>query len=112
MRPTDMKAHISRVAAVETMAVDAALKLRILNQRTLFERREIAFVDAHLAPHLVARLNQAVADAIIDAVRTDVDGEGAIGVPAIFILGRDGHAERVATVLPEQGMPVSKVEVC
>jgi hypothetical protein len=33
-----MKVHIGRVAAVEAVAVDAALELCVLNQRSLVER--------------------------------------------------------------------------
>ena len=37
MRPTDMKAHVGRVASVEAMAVGATFELCVLNQRTLVE---------------------------------------------------------------------------
>ena len=57
MWATDMQAHIGRVAAIEAMAVDTALKLRILNQSTLIKRGEVAFVNAHFAPHLIAWRN-------------------------------------------------------
>ena len=63
MWATDMEAHISRIATVEAVAVDTALELSVLNERTLVERREVAFVNAHLAPHLVTRFNETVAEA-------------------------------------------------
>ena len=106
-----MKAHIRRIATVEAMAVDATLELRILDQRTLIERREVALVDAHLTPHLVTWLDQTVAETIVDAVSTHMDGERAIGVPTIVILSRNGHANRVAWILSKQRVPVVKTEV-
>ena len=93
MRATDVEAHVGGVAAVEAVAVDAALELSIVDQRTLVERGEVAFVDAHLAPYLIARFDQAVADTIVDAVRADVDREWLIGVPTIIILSRNSNAE-------------------
>ena len=111
MGTTDMKAHVGRIAAVEAMAVDTTLELRVLNQWTLVERGEVTFINAHLAPHLVARLNETVADAVVDAVRRDIDGERLIGVPAVVIFGRDGDAERVASVLCKQYVPVVNIEV-
>ena len=111
MRAADMQAHVGRVAAVEAVAVDAALKLCVLNQCTLIKRGEVALVDAHLAPHLIARLYQTVADAVVDTVSTDVDRKRTIGVPAVFISGRDGDAERVPGVLGKQPMPLVYIEV-
>ena len=86
-----MKAHIGWVTTIEAMAVNTTLELGVLYQRTLIERGEIAFVNAHLAPHLVARLYQTVANSIVDAVWTDVNRERAIGVSTIGILGRNGN---------------------
>ena len=111
VRTTDVQAHVGRVATIEAVAVDAALELCILYQRTLVERGEVAFINPHLAPYLVAWRNETVAETVIDTVRTDVDGERSIGMPAIVKLGRNGHAERVATILIKQGVPVVKVEV-
>ena len=111
MRATDMKAHIGRIATIEAMAVDTTLELCILDQRTLIERGEVALVNTHLTPHLVAWLDQTVAEAVVDAVRTDVDRERAIGVPPVIELGRDSHTDRVATVLCEQRLPVVNVEI-
>ena len=107
-----VETHIGGIAAIEAMTIDATFELGILNQRPLIERGEIAFVDAHLAPHFIAWLNQTVAEAIVDAVRADVDGEWLVGVPAVIVLGRDCDAERVARVGVKQGVPVIKVEVC
>ena len=101
MRSSDVKAHIRWVSPVEAVAVDATLELCVLNQRPLVEGGEVAFVNAHLAPYLVARLDQAVADAVVDAVGADVHRERAIGVPSIGILGRNGDGERVSRVLGE-----------
>ena len=67
--------------------------------------------DAHLAPHLVARLDQTVAEAIVDAVGTDVDGERFISMPAVLVLRRDNDAERIPAVLSEQSVPLVKVEI-
>ena len=111
VRATDMQAHVLGVATVEAVAVDTALELGVLNQRTLIERGQVAFVNAHLAPYLVAGLNQTVADTVVDAVSTDVDGERAIGMPAVVILGRNDDAEGIPAVLTEQCMPVVDVEV-
>ena len=77
MWATDVKAHVGRVAAIEAMAVDATLELCVLNQRALIKRREVSFVNAHFAPHLVTWLYKTVADAVVDAVRADINREGA-----------------------------------
>ena len=111
MRTTDVQAHIGRIAPIEAMAVDTPLELCILNQGTFVERREIAFVDAHFAPHLIAWRNQTVTDAVVDAVRTHIDGERLISMPTVFIFGGDRDAERVARILSEQSVPVVKVEI-
>ena len=87
MGATNMQAHIGRIAPIEAVAVDAPLELRILNQRTLVERGKVTLVDTHLAPYLVARGDETVADAVVDAIRTHVDGERTIGVPTISIFG-------------------------
>ena len=101
MRATDVEAHVGGVAAVETVAVDAALELGIFNQRTLVERREVAFVDTHFAPYLVARCYQAVAETVVDTVGADVEDEGTVGVPAVVVFGGNGDGERVAWILSE-----------
>ena len=107
----DMKAHGGRVSSIEAVAVDAALELCVLNEWTLVERRQVALVDAHLAPHLMAGGYETVAEAVVDTVGADEEGDGVIGVPTIFVAGRNGDAERVSTVLVEQLVPVVKVEV-
>ena len=99
MRATDVEAHVGGVAAVEAVAVDAALELGIFNQRTLVERREVAFVDTHFAPYLVARCYQAVAETVVDTVGADVEDEGTVGVPAVVVFGGNGDGERVAGVI-------------
>ena len=86
MRAADVEVHIGRIALVETVAVDAPLELGVLNERTFVERREVTFVDAHLAPYLVAWRNQAVAEAVVDAVSVDIDGERTVGMPAVVVL--------------------------
>ena len=111
MRSTNVETHIGRIPPVETMAVDTTLELCVLNQRTLVERGQVAFIDAHFAPNLVARLDETIAEPIVDAVGTDEDVEGTIGVPAVFIFGRNGDAERVTAILSEQGVPVVQIEV-
>ena len=93
VRAADVEAHVGRVAAVEAVAVAASLKLRIFYQRTLLERGQVALIDAHLAPHLIAWLNKTIAETIVDTVRTDMDGERLVGMPAIVIFGRNSHAE-------------------
>ena len=111
MRATDMKAHISRITTIETVAVDAAFELCVLYQRTLVERGEVTFIDAHLAPNLVARRNETIAETVVNAVWADIDRERTIGVPAIVILGRNSHAERVARILSKQLMPVINIKI-
>ena len=106
-----MQAHIGRIAAIEAMAIHTTLELRVLNQRTFIKRGEVAFVNTHLAPHLVAWLNQTVADAVVDAVRADVNRKRTVGVPTIGKLGGNGYTERVSTILTEQFMPIINVEV-
>ena len=106
-----MQAHIGRVATIKTMAVGATFKLCVFNECTLVKRGEVAFVNAHLAPHLIAWLNQTVTETIIDAVWTHVDREGAIGMPTVIKFGRNSNTQRVATILTKQGMPVIKVEI-
>ena len=93
VRSSDMQAHVLRIGAVETVAVDAALKLGVLDQRTLLEAGQVTLVDAHLAPHLVAGLDQTVAEAVVDAVGTDIDGERFVSMPAVLILRRDNDGE-------------------
>ena len=61
MRAADVEAHVGRVAAIEAVAVDAALELGVLNERMLVEGGKIALINAHFAPYLIARLNKAVA---------------------------------------------------
>ena len=99
MRATDMQTHVGGVTAVEAVAVDAAVELGVFNECALVERAEVAFVDAHLAPDLVTRCNEAVAEAVVDAVGADVEGEGTVGVPAVVVFGRDGDGERVAAII-------------
>ena len=99
MRATDMQAHVSGVAAVEAVAVDAALELSIVDQRTLVERGEVAFVDTHLAPYLVTRCYQTVAEAVVDAVGTDVESKRTVGVPTVVVFGGNGDGERVAAII-------------
>ena len=108
---SDVEAHVGRVATVEAVAVDATLELGVFDERAFIERREVAFVDAHLAPHLVAGFDEAVAEAVVDAVGADVEDERTIGVPAVIVFGRDGDGERVATGVGEQCVPVVKVEI-
>jgi hypothetical protein len=72
MRSTDMKTHVSRVTTIEAMAVDTSLELCVLNQSSLIERGEVAFINAHLTPHLVTRLYKTITDAVVNAVRTDI----------------------------------------
>ena len=93
------------------MAVDASLKLSVLYQGTLAERRQVALVDAHFAPHLIAWLYQAVADAVVDAVGADNDVERTIGVPTVFIFCGDGDGKLVATIVVKQFVPVVNIEV-
>ena len=106
-----METHISRISAIEAMAVHTALKLCILYQRTLVERGEVAFVDAHLAPNLIAWCDETIAETVVDTVRTDIDSKRTIGMPAIIILGRNSHAERVPLVLSKQLMPVINIKI-
>ena len=87
MLATDMKAHVGGVATVKAMAVDAAFELCVLNQRALVERGKVTLVDTHLTPHLMARRDESVAKAIVDAIRADIKRERAISVPSIVILG-------------------------
>ena len=75
MQTTDMQTHISRITTVEAVAIHTSLELCVLYQRTFLKRGEIAFVDTHLAPHLIAWRNQTVADTVIDTVRADVNRE-------------------------------------
>ena len=106
-----MQAHVLRIGAVETVAVDAALKLGVIDQRTLLEAGQVTLVDAHLAPHLVAGLDQTVAEAVVDAVGTDIDGERFVCMPAVLILRRDDDRERIPAVLSKQRMPFVNIEV-
>ena len=101
MRTSDVQTHVGRIAAIEAVAVDAALKLGILYQRTLIERGKVALVDTHLTPDFVAWRDESVAQAIVDAIGADIKRERAISVPSIVEFGRDGDAERVATILTE-----------
>ena len=106
-----MKAHISRITTIETVAVDAAFELCVLYQRTLVERGKVALIDAHLAPHLIAWRDETIAETVVNAVWADIDRERTIGVPTIVIFGRNGDAERVPGVLSKQRMPVVDIEV-
>ena len=111
VRSADMQAHVLGIGAVEAVAVDAALELGVLDQRPLLEGGQVALVDAHLAPHLIAGLYQAVAEAVVDAVGTDIDGKRTVGMPAVFVFRRNHNAERVPAVLGEQLVPLVDIEV-
>ena len=93
------------------MAVDTSFKLRVLYQGTFVEGRQVALVDTHLAPHLVAWLYKAVTDAIVDTVIADEDGERTIGVPTIFIFCGNSNSKFFTSVIIQDLMPVVNIEV-
>ena len=112
MGTTDMENILVGIGMVGGMAVDAlTTDSRIFQKDFLGEGGEIALVDAHLAPHLVARSYATIGDSEVDAVGTDIEREGAVGMPAVGILGRDADAERVANRLSYQLVPVVEVEI-
>ena len=111
MRTTDVKTHARRVGAIETVTVDTTLELRILDERCLLEIREVALVDAHLAPYLVARFDKAIAQAVVDAIGADIEVKRPIGVPPVGKLGRNCNSERIACILRHELVPVVDIEV-
>ena len=112
MGTTDMEDILVGIGMVGGMAVDAlTTDSRIFQKDFLGEGGEIALVDAHLAPHLVARSYATIGDSEVDAVGTDIEREGAVGMPAVGILGRNADAERVANRLSYQLVPVVEVEI-
>ena len=109
---TDVEDILVWQGAVGGMAVDAlTINSRILQEDLLVEVREVALVEAHLAPHLIARSYATIGDGEVYAVSTDIEREGAVGMPAVGILGRDADAERVASRLSKQLVPVVKIEI-
>ena len=93
MRSTDVQTHARRVATIEAVAIDATLELRILDERCLLEGGEVALVDAHLAPHFVAWLDETIAQAVVDAVGAHIKVEWLVSMPTIGKLGRNGDIE-------------------
>jgi hypothetical protein len=109
---TDVEDILVWQGAVGGMAVDAlTTNSRILQEDLLVEVREVALVEAHLAPHLIARSYATIGDGEVYAVSTDIEREGAVGMPAVGILGRNADAERVANRLSYQLVPVVEVEI-
>ena len=106
-----MQAQPGGVGAVEGMAIDAhARHLGVLQQRTLFEGREVALVDAHLAVDFVAGSYLAVDHAVVYGTGADVHGEGTELYPAVLLLDRNKEAEAVAHVIGQQGVPLVEGE--
>ncbi len=65
---TDVKAHVGWISTIEAVAIDTSLKLGVLNQSMFVERRKITLIYTHLAPYFIARLNESIAEAVVDAV--------------------------------------------
>ena len=86
MRSSDVKTHTCRVATIETMAVDPPFELRIFDEWRLLEVREVTLIDAHLAPHLIARLDETIAQTVVDAVGADIEIKRLIGMPPVVKL--------------------------
>ena len=110
MRSTDVQTHARRVATIEAVAVDATLELSILDERRLLEGGEVALVDAHLAPHFVAWLDETIAQAVVDAVGAHIKVEWLVSMPTIGELGRNGDVERFAYILRHELVPTVDVE--
>ena len=93
------------------MAVDATLELCVLDERCLLEIRQVALINAHLAPYLITRFDEAIAQAVVDAIGTDIEVEGLVGVPPVGKLGRNRNCERIARIGSHKPVPIVDVEV-
>ena len=81
MVASDVKAHIAGISLQITVTIDTTTELGVLDECSFLAIGETGFVDAHLSVGLVARLDETIGDAIVDAVATDVDAERSITAP-------------------------------
>ena len=90
-----MKAEICGLAPIETMTVDTAFELCILDQGLLARIAQAGLIDTHLAPYFISRLDESVADSIGDCICTDLDIKWSVGGPTSpCIAATDGEMQR------------------
>ena len=100
-----MERQGGRVAPVTCVTVDAAGELSVLQQRALTEGTKFPLVDAHMAVYLIAGLNQAIGQAIVDSVFGDIYRERVETPPCAVKQTADSHHDGVSDASFQQSLP-------
>ena len=111
MSSTNMQTQVPRIGTIEAMAVDTTIELGVDDEWTFVERREVALVNTHFAPHLITRFNQSVSQSVVDAVLAHIDSKRLETVPAIIVFCRHLHLNLFASIISQELMPEINVEV-